>query len=106
MSSKNLNISRRKWRRLLIEKWGTPDNPGGHPWFGKGRFVQHLTPTVFNHIGFCGRDTGDTSSNPIRTLIGITCPGCTRVAKKISKRIEAENAAVESTPDLKGSFES
>lgn len=100
MASKKLNVSRREWRRLLIENWGKPDEPGGQPWFGAGLFVQHLTPSIFTHIGFCGRDTGDTSSTPIRTLIGITCPVCTRVAKKISQRIEAENAAKEPEPDL------
>lgn len=91
--SKNLNVSRRKWRKLLVEGWGKENEPGGQPWFGAGRFVQHLTPGILNHVGFCGRDTGDTSSMPIRTLIGMTCPGCTRVLKKIIRRIEAENAA-------------
>ncbi|HEX9087754.1 MAG TPA: hypothetical protein VF867_09530 [Arthrobacter sp.] len=95
MPSKKLNVSRREWQRLLIESWGKENEPGGQPWFGEGRFVQHLTPSVVVHIGFCGRDTGDTSSTPIRTLIGITCPGCTRVAKRISRRIEAENTARE-----------
>lgn len=102
MSSRNLNVSRRQWRRLLVEKWGKPDQPGGEPWFGKGHFVQHLTPSVFVHAGFCGRDTGDTSSNPIRTLIGITCPGCTRVWKKINRRIEAEAATVEAASPEEG----
>ncbi|HEX9225347.1 MAG TPA: hypothetical protein VF885_01670 [Arthrobacter sp.] len=98
MTSKKLNVSRREWQRLLIEGWGKENEPSGEPWYGAGRFVQHLTPSVFVHVGFCGRDTGDTSSTPIRTLIGITCPGCTRVARKISTRIEAENAAKEPAP--------
>jgi hypothetical protein len=93
MSSKNLTVSRRQWRRLLVEKWGKENEPSGQPWYGAGRFVQHLTPSVFAHIGFCGRDTGDTSSNPIRTLIGMTCPGCVRVLKQINGRIDADNAA-------------
>lgn len=93
MASKKLNVSRREWRRLLVENWGKENEPGGQPWFGAGRFFQHLTPSLFTHIGFCGRDTGDTSSTPIRTLIGITCPGCISVAKKISKRIQADAAA-------------
>lgn len=93
MSSKNLNVSRREWRRLLIEKWGKPDEPDGEPWYGEGRFVQHYAPGIFTHTGFCGRDVGDTSSNPIRTLIGITCPGCVRVLKKINRRIEVEKSA-------------
>jgi hypothetical protein len=95
MASKKLNVTGREWRRLLIESWGKEDEPGGQPWYGAGRFVQHLTPGVLIHIGFCGRDTGDTSSTPIRTLIGITCPGCTRVAKRIAKRIEAESTVGE-----------
>lgn len=93
MKSKALKVSRREWQRLIIENWGKPGEVGGEPWFGEGRFVQHLTPGVFTHVGFCGRDTGDTSSEPIRTLIGITCPGCVRVAKKIRRRIDADNAA-------------
>lgn len=102
MPSTNLNVSRREWRRLLVQGWGKPNEPGGQPWFGEGRFVQHLTPDIFVHVGFCGRNTGDTSSTPIRTLIGITCPGCTRVAKKISQRINAENAAAKAatSPDV------
>lgn len=95
MPSNKLNVSRREWQRLLVEGWGKENEPSGEPWFGEGRFVQHLTPSVFVHVGFCGRDTGDTSSTPIRTLIGITCPGCTRVAKRISQRIAAENTARE-----------
>lgn len=93
MAITRLNVSRRQWRRLLIKRWGKPNEPGGQPWYGAGVFVQHLTPSVFTHIGFCGRDTGDTNSQPIRTLIGVTCPGCTRVLKKIIKRIEAESTA-------------
>jgi hypothetical protein len=101
MASKKLNVSRREWQRLLIAGWGKENEPSGEPWFGAGRFVQHLTPSVFVHVGFCGRDTGDTSSTPIRTLIGITCPGCARVAKRISRRIEAENAS-RKTADVHG----
>lgn len=90
MRSKNLKVSRRQWQKVLVENWGKEGEPGGQPWFAEGRFVQHLTPGVFTHIGLCGRDVGSTSSNPIRTLIGMTCPGCTRVAKRIAKRIAAE----------------
>jgi hypothetical protein len=97
--SRKLNVSRRQWQRLLVASWGKDNEPGGEPWYGTGRFVQHLTPGVFIHIGLCGRDTGDTSSNPIRTLIGITCPGCTRVAKRIARRIEADNTA-NAAPDV------
>ncbi|MBG0738730.1 hypothetical protein IV500_04765 [Paeniglutamicibacter antarcticus] len=103
MPGKNsaLSVSRREWQRLLIDSWGKENEPGGEPWFGAGRFVQHLTPGIFAHVGFCGRETGDTSSNPIRTLIGITCPGCTRVAKQIRRRLDAENraAAASGHPD-------
>lgn len=88
--SKKLNVSRREWQRLLIEGWGKENEPGGQPWYGEGRFVQHLVPGIFTHVGFCGLDVGRTSSRPIRTLIGITCPGCTRVLKKIAKRIGAD----------------
>ncbi len=88
-----LNVSRREWRRLLVNGWGKENEPGGEPWFGEGRFVQHLNPGIFTHVGFCGRATGRTSSDPIRTPIGITCPGCTRVARRISRRIDADNAA-------------
>ncbi|ACL42314.1 hypothetical protein Achl_4363 (plasmid) [Pseudarthrobacter chlorophenolicus A6] len=90
MRSRKLNVSRREWQKLLVEGWGKENEPGGDPWFAEGRFVQHLTPGIFVHVGFCGRDVGSTSSNPIRTLFGITCPGCTRVAKSIAKRIAAE----------------
>lgn len=93
MASKKLNVSRREWRKLLVDGWGKENEPGGEPWFGAGRFVQHLTPGVFVHVGFCGRDTGDTSSNPVRTLIGITCPECARVARKIKARIETDSAS-------------
>lgn len=98
MASKKLNVSRREWQRLLIAGWGKENESSGEPWFGEGRFVQHLTPSLIVHVGFCGRDTGDTSSTPIRTLIGITCPGCTRVAKRISQRIAAEKAARDAVP--------
>lgn len=87
---KGLNISRREFRGLLAENYGKPNEPGGEPWFGEGRFVQHLTPGLFYPIGFCGRSISRTSSQPIRTLIGITCPACTRVVKRISRRLEAE----------------
>jgi hypothetical protein len=93
--SKKLKVSRREWQRLLVENWGKDKEPGGEPWYGAGRFVQHLTPGVLIHISLCGRDVGRTSSQPIRTLIGITCPGCTRVAKKIKARIDADAAASE-----------
>lgn len=95
MRSKKLNVSRREWQRLLVNSWGKDNEPGGQPWFGEGRFVQHLTPSILTHVGFCGRDTGDTSSTPIRTFIGITCPECTRVAKRIARRIATERAAKE-----------
>lgn len=90
--SKKLNVSGRQWQRLLVENWGKEGEPGGQPWFGEGRFVQHLTPGILTHIGLCGRDVGRTSSTPIRTLLGITCPGCTRVVRRIAKRIAAEQA--------------
>lgn len=93
MRSKKLKVSRRKWQRLLVESWGKEGEPGGDPWFGEGRLVQHLTPGILIHISLCGRDTGDTSSQPIRTLIGITCPECTGVAKRIKARIDADRAA-------------
>lgn len=93
MRSKKLNVSRREWQKLLVEGWGKENEPGGQPWYGAGRYVQHLTPSIFVHVGFCGRDTGDTSSTPIRTLIGITCPGCTRVANRIARRIAADRTA-------------
>lgn len=67
---------------------------GSQPWFGEGRFVQHLIPGVFVHVGFFGRDTGDTSS----TLIGITCPCCTRVARRIARRIAADDQAAAAAP--------
>ncbi|GAA4033539.1 hypothetical protein GCM10023063_16540 [Arthrobacter methylotrophus] len=87
---KGLNIPRREFRGLLVGDYGKPNEPGGEPWFGEGRFVQHLTPGLFDSIGFCGRSVSRTSSQPIRTLIGITCPGCIRVAKRIAKRIAAD----------------
>ena len=93
MRSKKLNVSGREWRRLLVANWGKEGEMGGQPWYGEGRFVQHLTPSIFTHVGFCGRDTGNTSSTAIRTLIGITCPGCTRVLKKIARRIDADQKA-------------
>jgi hypothetical protein len=93
MRSKVLNVSRRQWQKLLVESWGKENEPGGNPWFAEGRFVQHLTPGVRIHIGLCGRETGSTSSQPIRTLIGITCPECARVAKRIQARIDADRAA-------------
>lgn len=89
-----LNVSRRKWRRLLVESWGKENEPGGVPWFAAGVIVQHLTPGIFTHVGFCGRPTGATSSQPIRTLIGVTCPGCMRVLKRIRRRMESESTAV------------
>jgi hypothetical protein len=100
--SKKLNVSRREWRRLLVENWGTDKEPGGSPWFAEGRFVQHLTPGVRIHIGLCGRETGSTSSQPIRTLIGITCPGCTRVVKRIARRIEADKVAASAAAPADG----
>ena len=102
MPSKNLNVSRREWQRLIVAGWGKENEPGGTPWFGAGRFVQHLTPGIFTHVGFCGRDTGDTSSTPIPTLIGITCPGCTRVLKKIARRIETENSEIHFEEECEG----
>jgi hypothetical protein len=91
--SKKLKVSRREWQRLLVESWGKEGEPGGEPWFGEGRFVQHLTPGILIHISLCGRDTGRTSSQPIRTLIGITCPECIGVAKRIKARIDADRIA-------------
>lgn len=98
MVSKKLNVSARKWRQLLVDGWGKPGEPSGVPWYGAGVFVQHLTPSIFTHIGFCGRDTGATNSQPIRTLLGITCPGCTRVLKRILRRITADSQAGDTVP--------
>lgn len=89
---KALNISRREFRGLLAENYGKPDEPGGEPWYGEGTFVQHLTPGIFMMIGFCGRTVRSTSSTPIRTLIGITCPVCTRVASRIRRRLASEKS--------------
>lgn len=87
---KSLNISRREFRGLLAENYGKPNEPGGEPWYGEGEYVQHLTPGIFMMISFCGREIRSTSSQPIRTLIGITCPSCTRVLKRIIRRVEAD----------------
>lgn len=97
---KALNISRREFRGLLAENYGKPNEPGGEPWYGEGRYVQHLAPGVFMLVAFCGREIRSTSSQPIRTLIGITCPGCTRVLKRIRRRMEAGStaASAEETP--------
>lgn len=91
MKVKGLNISRREFRGLLAENYGKPGEPSGQPWFGEGRFVQHLAVDINVMVAFCGREISSINSHPIRTLIGITCPGCTRVLKRISRRIEAEN---------------
>lgn len=90
---KALNISRREFRGLLAENYGKPGEPGGEPRFGEGRFVQHLTPGLFYPVAFCGRPVKRTNSLPIRTLIGITCPACSRVLKKIKRRMETDNSA-------------
>lgn len=89
---KALNISRREFRGLLAENYGKPHEPGGEPWYGEGKYVQHLTPGIFMMIGFCGRTVRRTSSTPIRTLIGITCPSCTQVANRISRRLASEKS--------------
>ncbi|WP_422759125.1 hypothetical protein [Paenarthrobacter sp. C1] len=92
---KALNISRREFRGLLAENYGKPGEPGGHPWFGEGRFVQHLAVDINVMVAFCGRDLLSINSHPIRTLIGVTCPGSVRVLKRINRRIDAENQAAE-----------
>jgi hypothetical protein len=100
---KALNISRREFRGLLTENYGKPGEPGGEPWFGEGTFVQHLTPGLFYPVAFCGRPVKRTNSHPIRTPIGITCPACTGVFKRINRRMETENKAVsEATADKEG----
>jgi hypothetical protein len=96
---KSLNISRREFRGLLTENYGKPGEPGGQPWFGEGRYVQHLTPGILLMVGLCGREVRRTNSQPIRTLVGITCPGCTRVLKRINRRIEADNKATGSSKE-------
>jgi hypothetical protein len=95
MRSKKLKVSRREWQQLLVDSWGKDGEPGGKPWFAEGRLVQHLTPGIFIHISLCGRDAGRTSSDPIRTLLGITCPKCASVARKIARRIAAANKSPE-----------
>jgi hypothetical protein len=90
---KSLNISRREFRGLLAENYGKPGEPGGQPWYGEGKYVQHLVPGLFTPIGFCGRGVRYVNSHPVRTLIGITCPSCTRVLKRINRRLEAESKA-------------
>lgn len=100
---KALNISRREFRGLLAENYGKAGEPGGEPWFGEGTFVQHLTPGLLMPIGFCGRPVKRTNSHPIRTLIGITCPSCTSVLKRIKQRMETEDkAAREATAGTEG----
>lgn len=94
-----ISVSAREWRRLLIGNWGKDGEPGGEPWFGEGTFVQHLTPGILTQVGFCGRPVSRISSQPIRTLIGITCPRCTSVLKRIVARVNADHdAKVDSTP--------
>lgn len=89
--AEGLSVSRRKFRKLIADNYGKPGEPGGPPWYGEGRFVQHLTPDITTLVGFCGRGVRSINSHPIRTLIGITCPECTGVLKRINRRIEAEN---------------
>jgi len=98
---KSLNISRREFRGLLAENYGKPGEPSGEPWYGEGKYVQHLTPGILLMVGFCGRPVRRTNSQPIRTLIGITCPGCTRAARRIAKRVAADNVAAAATPETR-----
>lgn len=89
--AEGLAVSRRKFRKLIADNYGKPGEPGGQPWYGEGRFVQHLTPDITTMVGFCGRGVRSINSHPIRTLIGITCPECTGVLKRINRRMQAEN---------------
>lgn len=97
--AKGLSVSRRKFRKLIADNYGKPGEPGGQPWYGEGTFVQHLTPDIYTLVGFCGRGVRSINSHPIRTLIGMTCPECTGVLRRINRRIEAENEALQKASD-------
>lgn len=86
-----LNVTRRKWRRILVENWGKPgEKYSGMPWYSSGALIQHYTPGLLTPVAFCGARTSGNSSAPIRTLIGVHCPVCTHVLRRIVARIKSE----------------
>lgn len=81
--------------RKLREHWVERGEHGAWPNFARTStgIVGHRA-LLLGDVTFCGRRTAETSTAPIRTLIGWTCLRCTRTAhavKKASREWEKTN---------------
>jgi hypothetical protein len=85
--------SRRQLNKELLEHIEATTR--GHAVYGAGAFTRHIVFDIFTPISYCGRFTGDTSTAPMPTLIGVVCRTCQRrwnaAIDRRNELIEAEN---------------